>query len=83
MNSDIATASAWTQADRDRQQTNIALNEVDAAIHEAVCEYRARRRANIVETRSLLEAERRILLRKANIALSRVGAQLARIEGPR
>lgn len=83
LNSDIAAQVATTPEQRHRQLQNIAFNEYDAAVHEAVVEYRLQARARTLVTRQLQDAQRRILLRKMNIATARLGAQLARIEGPR
>lgn len=80
MNSDIATASAWTQADRTTQQTNIALNEYDAATERARTEMRLSPE-NFEPTAQLVRLRIRQRQRALHIALARVGAQLARIEG--
>ncbi len=79
MNADLATASAWTQADRRTQQTNIALNEFDAAMHHAAT---APPLAKHLEPTPTL-AKRRIRARgrAMYVATARVAAQLARIEG--
>lgn len=79
MNSDIATASAWTPADRHTQQTNIALNEFDAAVHQADAQNRLR--GEVLITRQLLKARARKRRTEISIAVARVSARLARIEG--
>lgn len=79
MNSDIATASAWTPADRVKQQTNIALNEFDAAMHHAQAAHHLR--GEVLITHQLIKARGRRRLREMHIAIARVGAKLARIEG--
>lgn len=79
MNSEIATASAWTPADRRTQQTNIALNEFDAAMHQAQVNHQLR--GEVLITHQLIKARGRQRLREMHIAIARVGAKLARIEG--
>lgn len=84
MNEDIATLVATTKDQRDRQLQNIALNEFDAALHEARNETRWDLPANVLISRTLVETmkkRRAKQLRLMNIAIARVGARLARIEG--
>ncbi len=79
MNAEIATASAWTQADRRTQQTNIALNEFDAAMHHAAT---APPLAEHLDPTPVLAKRRtRARARAMYVAIARVAAQLARVEG--
>lgn len=80
MNSDIATAAAWKPADRVTQQTNIALNEFEAALRRAQLENRHLPAGPI--TTALIKARGRRRLREMHIAIARVGAQLGGLEGP-
>lgn len=79
MNSEIATAAAWTPADRLKQQTNIALNQFDAAMHQAQSDNQLR--GEVLITRQLLKARARKRRTEIAVAVARVAARLARIEG--
>lgn len=82
MNEDIATLVATRPEERKAQLTNRALNE-----YEAAC---ARARAKILlspaglpSTPAAVRHRIHAQARELHVALARVGAVLARIEGPR
>lgn len=79
MNEDIATIVATTRDQRDRELQNIAFNEFEAALRRAQLENRHLPAGPI--TRQVIKARSRKRLREMHIAIARVGARLARIEG--
>lgn len=83
MNGDIAHAVATTAEQYKRQQENIALNEFDAALHQARVEARASWDRLKVPSPRAIQAISRLRRSKVQIAVCHVAAAFARIEGPR